>query len=46
VARGTLEERIAEMQRDKRALTDAVLAGGGATSLARADLAALYHQLV
>jgi superfamily II DNA or RNA helicase len=46
VAKGTLEERILELQRAKRTLTTAALAGGGASELAAADIAALYHQLV
>jgi superfamily II DNA or RNA helicase len=46
VAQGTLEQRIVELQGAKRALTDAALAGGGASEPAAADLAALYHQLV
>lgn len=46
VARGTLEERIAELQRGKRALTDATLEHGGASHLVADDLAALYYQLM
>jgi SNF2 family DNA or RNA helicase len=45
VAKGTLEERILELQRDKRNLTAATLEGGGASELAPDDLAALYRQL-
>ncbi|HUH04279.1 MAG TPA: DEAD/DEAH box helicase [Kofleriaceae bacterium] len=46
VARGTLEERIMVMQREKRALTTAALHRGGASHLVPSDLGALYHQLV
>jgi superfamily II DNA or RNA helicase len=46
VARGTLEERILELQRQKRTLTAATLHGAGASHLAPADLGALYEQLV
>ncbi|HUS68735.1 MAG TPA: DEAD/DEAH box helicase [Kofleriaceae bacterium] len=46
VARGTLEERILDLQRQKRALTSATLHTAGASHLAATDLAALYDQLV
>jgi SNF2 family DNA or RNA helicase len=46
VARGTLEERIADLQQTKRALSDATLHAGGAEHLAKTDLSALYHEIV
>jgi SNF2 family DNA or RNA helicase len=46
VANGTLEERICQLQDDKRKLTEAALRDGGATHLAKDDLRALYHELV
>jgi superfamily II DNA or RNA helicase len=46
VARGTLEDNIITMQREKRDLTLATLEGAGATHMTTRDLAALYHQLV
>jgi len=45
VAAGTLEEKMLEMKRVKRARADAVFAGGDATSLTTGDLAALYREL-
>jgi len=46
VARGTLEESIIALQDEKRALTTAALADGGVTSLAAADLHALYQRII
>ncbi|MBT8493663.1 MAG: DEAD/DEAH box helicase [Deltaproteobacteria bacterium] len=46
VAADTVEDRMLELQRDKRAIADAVYAGGDATSLARSDLTALFRELV
>jgi SNF2 family DNA or RNA helicase len=45
VARGTLEERILELQDDKRQLVDAALAGAGVTRLSADDLHALYRRV-
>jgi len=45
VARGTLEERIAELQGEKRDLANAALKDAGATHLTSKDLASLYRQL-
>ncbi len=46
VTSGTLEERIIDMQDEKRALTQAALHEGGASHLSATDLDALYRRLV
>lgn len=46
VAQGTLEEAIAALQDEKRALGEAALRDGGVTHLAAADLEALYRRIV